>query len=150
MTQIFGGKKFEALFRNAAGLNMDKSDIKRLYEFVNQKLHDLLQQGAITAQANDRDVILLSDLPITKGLQDNLKEIQEYTETLNLEPILQQLARLPDLKLAYSQEIEDAFPELTGAITVALAKMFKAINPDLKNPQVQDWDRVIQAFNTLM
>lgn len=66
MTQVFGGKKFEALFRNAAGLNMDKSDIKRLYEVVNQKMHDLLQMGEVAAQANDRDVIQLYDLPITK------------------------------------------------------------------------------------
>ncbi|MFP4214020.1 MAG: DUF1931 family protein [Desulfohalobiaceae bacterium] len=65
MAQVFGGKKFEALFRNAAGLDMDKSDLKRLYELVNQKLHDLLQQGVVTAQANDRDVIQIFDLPLT-------------------------------------------------------------------------------------
>jgi hypothetical protein len=150
MSQVFGGKKFEALFHNAAGLDMDKSDLKRLYELVNQKLHDLLQQGEITAQANDRDVIQLFDLPLTKGLQENLKQVWEYEETLNLEPILQQLATLPNLGLAYSQEIEDNLPDLTGAITVALARMFKAINQELKNPQTQDWERVIEAFNTLL
>ncbi len=150
MSQIFGGKKFEALFRNAAGLDMDKSDMKRLYELVNQKLHDMLQMGAVTAQANDRDVIQLYDLPITKGFQANINEVREYQETLNLDPILEQLATLPALKLSYSVEIEESLPDLAGAITVALAKMFKAINPDLKNPKPEHWDKVINSFNILL
>ncbi|RQD78087.1 DUF1931 family protein, partial [Desulfonatronospira sp. MSAO_Bac3] len=142
MTQIFGGKKFEALFRNAAGLDMDKSDLKRLYEVVNQKMHDMLEMGVVTAQANGRDVIQFYDLPITMAFKEQLREVREYDETLNLEPILEQLATLPKLKLDYSSEVENALPELTGAITVALAKMFKAVNPELKNPKPQDWEKV--------
>ncbi len=149
MTQVFGGKKFEALFKNAAGLDVDKSDIKRLYELVNQKMHDFLQMGEVAAKANDRDIIQLYDLPITKGFQEHLREVRSYDENLNLEPILQQLATLPPLKLEYSREVEDALPELTGAITVALAKSFKAVNPELKNPKPQDWERVIDIFNLL-
>ncbi len=149
MTQVFGGKKFEALFKNAAGLDMDKSDIKRLYQLVNQKMHDLLQMGVVAAKANGRDIIQLYDLPITKGFQEHLREVRDYDESLNLEPILQQLVSLPPLKLEYSQEVEDALPELTGAITVALARMFKAVNPELKNPKPHDWDKVIDIFNLL-
>ncbi|EFI36122.1 protein of unknown function DUF1931 [Desulfonatronospira thiodismutans ASO3-1] len=150
MTQIFGGKKFEALFRNAAGLDMDKSDLKRLYEVVNQKMHDMLEMGVVTAQANGRDVIQFYDLPITMAFKEQLREVREYDETLNLEPILEQLATLPKLKLDYSSEVENALPELTGAITVALAKMFKAVNPELKNPKPQDWEKVISVFNILI
>ncbi|MBS3809832.1 MAG: DUF1931 family protein [Desulfobacterales bacterium] len=150
MTQVVGGKKFEQMFRQAAGLDMDKSDMKRLYEFVNQKLHDLLLMGEVTAKANDRDIIEIFDLPITRGLQECLQEVRQYEEALNLEPILQQLAALPKMKLGYSDEIENSLPELAGAITVALARMFKTMNPEIKNPQTQDWEKVIRVFNTLL
>ena len=65
--------KFERFFRLAASLDVDKSDIKRYADFVNQKIYDLLLMGAATAKANDRDVIQPWDLPMTKGLQE--KEI---------------------------------------------------------------------------
>jgi hypothetical protein len=34
--------KFERFFRLAASLDVDKSDIKRYADFVNQKIYDLL------------------------------------------------------------------------------------------------------------
>ena len=61
--------KFERFFRLAASLDVDKSDIKRYADFVNQKIYDLLLMGVATAKANDRDVIQPWDLPMTKGLQ---------------------------------------------------------------------------------
>ncbi len=150
MTQVFGGKRFERLFREAAGLDMDKTDMKRLYEFVNQKLHDLLVRGVVAARANDRQVIEIHDLPIGKGLQQCIYEVRRLDTELELDPILQQLATLPRLDLEYSYEIESSLTELAGALTVALAKMFKTINPQIKNPQSRDWEQVIEAFNVLL
>jgi len=60
------------------------------------------------------------------------------------------LAKLPPLKLEYSDEIERTLPDLTGAITVALAKVFKTVNPDLKNPQSEDWEKAINIFRILV
>ncbi len=150
MAPLFGGKKFELLFRHAAGLDMDKSDMKRLYEVVNQKMHDLLVQGVATAKTNDRDIVQIFDLPISKGLQDCINEVRKYETELELEPILKQLATLPRLDLDYSKKIESSLPDLVGGITVALAKTFKVINPELKNPQSQDWERVINIINILL
>ncbi|MEF8824306.1 MAG: DUF1931 family protein [Desulfohalobiaceae bacterium] len=35
-------------------------------------------------------------------------------------------------------------------LTIALAKMFKLVNPDLKNPQSRNWEQVISIFNVLL
>ena len=61
--------KFERFFREAASLDVDKSDIKRYSDFVNEEIYDLLLVGQATARANGRDVLERWDLPITKGLQ---------------------------------------------------------------------------------
>ena len=65
--------KFERFFRLAASLDVDKSDIKRYADFVNQKIYDLLLMGVATARANDRDIVQPWDLPITKDLQENIQ-----------------------------------------------------------------------------
>jgi hypothetical protein len=45
MMSLMGIAKFERFFRVAAGLNVDKSDLKRYRDFVNGKIYDLLLRG---------------------------------------------------------------------------------------------------------
>jgi hypothetical protein len=52
--------------------DVDKEDIKRYYEFVDQKVADLLLVAQPTAKANDRIAVEPRDLPITKGLQESI------------------------------------------------------------------------------
>lgn len=142
--------QFEHLFREAASLDIDKSDIKRLEDFVNQRIHDLLLLGQATAKANGRDIIEVYDLPITKGLQENIRLFKSYDEELNLATILEQLSRLPTLSLDYSDEVRNKLPELAGGITVSLAKVFKAIKPGLKNPATTEWELVERVYEILL
>ena len=64
--------KFERFFRAAAGLDVDKNDLKRYSGFVNDKVYDLLLIGQATAKANNRDILEPWDLPVTKGLQESM------------------------------------------------------------------------------
>jgi hypothetical protein len=41
----------------------------------------------------------------------------------------------PPLDLTYSVETEEELPGIVGGLSVALARIFKVIDPDLKNPQ---------------
>lgn len=147
---IIGVSQFERLFRLAANLDVDKADLKRLSEFVNQKLHDLLLMGVVSAKANQRDVIQVYDLPITKGLQESMHRFKALDVALELSPILESLAQLPALELAYSEEVSERLPMIVGAITISLARTFKVLDPDLKNPQTIHWDRAIEIFNMLL
>jgi hypothetical protein len=142
--------KFERFFRIAAGLDIDKADLKRYNDFVNQKLYDLLIRGEAAAQANGRDIIQPSDLPITKGLQECIYHFKKIDEEIELKPILEQLSALPPLDRACSTETEELLPEIVGGLSVALARSFTIIDPGLKNPQTKQWERAFQLFNLLL
>jgi len=97
---VMGVKQFEKLFREAASLDIDKSDIKRLDDFVNERLHDLLLLAQSKAKANGRPVI--------------------------------------------------DWIEITGGITVSLAKVFKTVDPHLKNPGTEEWEKIEQIYKILL
>ena len=71
MVPVMTVDKFERFFRAAAGLDVDKKDLKRYSDFVDHKIYDLLLRGKAAAKENGRDIIQPSDLPITKGLQED-------------------------------------------------------------------------------
>jgi hypothetical protein len=142
--------KFERFFRAAAGLDVDKEDLRRYDEFVNRKIHDLLLRGQAAAKANDRDIIEPFDLPITKGLQESIHAFRDLNEEIELKPILEQLTRLPQLDLEYSDETEARLPEIAGGLSVALGRSFKIMDPDMKNPMSDHWERAFRMFDLLL
>ena len=137
---LMGIAKFERFFRLSAGLDVDKADLKRYSDFVNGKIYDLLLRGQAAAKAIGRVTIEPFDLPITKGLQERINEFRNIDEQIELSSILDHLASRPPLDLAYSEEPEARLPEIAGGISVALARTFKIIDPQLKNPQAEHWE----------
>lgn len=142
--------KFERLFRAAASLDVDKNDLRRLDDFISHKVHDLLLRGEANAKANGRDVIEPFDLPVTKGLQENVHAFRSLNQDLHLEEELDRLAQLPPLDLEYSDETRARLPEFAGGLSVALAHSMKIVEPDLKNPGSEQWDRACRLFDELM
>lgn len=142
--------RFERFFRLAAGLDVDKADLKRYSDFVNQKVRDLLIRGEAAARANGRDVIQPFDLPITKGLQECIHQFRSINEEIELKPILDTLTARPPLDLACSEETQARLPSIAGGLSVALARTFKIIDPDLKNPQTEHWERSFRIFDLLL
>jgi hypothetical protein len=142
--------KFERFFRAAASLDVDKEDLRRYDEFVNHKVYDLLLRGQANAKANDRDVIEPFDLPITKGLQESIHAFRPINEDIDLQSILEQLTKLPVLDMEYSDDTRARIPEIAGGLSVGLARSFKIMNPDLKNPVPDDWDKAFKIFDTVL
>jgi hypothetical protein len=142
--------KFERFFRVAAGLDVDKKDLKRYSDFVNQKTYDLLVRGKAAATDNGRDIIQPSDLPITKGLQESIQQFRKIDEDMELKSILEYIATLPPLNLTYSYDTEERLPRVVGGLSVALARTFTIIDPDLKNPQTKHWERAFRVFDLLL
>ena len=99
-----GVARFERFFRAAAGLDVDKQDLKRYSDFANRKVYDLLVQGEAVAKANGRDVIEPTDLPITRGLQENIHAFKGIDAEIELGPILDHLAARPPLGLDLGAE----------------------------------------------
>ncbi|HZX02817.1 DUF1931 family protein, partial [Kribbella sp.] len=90
------------------------------------------------------------DLPITKGLQESIHAFRKLDEDVELQPVLAQLATWPPLDVTLSEETEARLPEVVGALSLALARTMKIIDPSVKNPQTVHWDRAFQIFGLLL
>jgi hypothetical protein len=142
--------KFERFFRAAAGLDVDKNDLKRYSAFVFDEVHDLLLVGVAAAKANGRDVIEPQDLPITKGLQECIHEFEKLDAAIELEPILCDLAARPQLDATIGEETEARLGAIAGGVSVALARSFTIVDTRLKNPQTVHWERAFRLFDLLL
>ena len=149
-SHVMSVAKFERFFRIAAGLDVDKQDLKRYSDFINHKIYDLLVQAEAAAKANGRVIIEPFDLPITKGLQESIHAFRDIDEEIVLQPILDHLTARPPLDFAYGDETESRLPEVAGGLSVALARTFKIIDGKLKNPSTEHWHRCFRVFDLLM
>jgi hypothetical protein len=148
--RVMAVPRFERLFRRAEGIDVDKSDLSRYNEFINHKLHDLLIVGEESARLNGREAIEPFHLPITQGLRHCIEEFRALDEEIELGPILHQLATRPPLDLPYGEEVEKRLPSIVGGLSVALAHCFKIVDPTLKNPRTEHWQRSFQIFDLLL
>ena len=147
---VMGFTKFEHFFRTAGSVNVDRDDIKRYLDFVNDVIYDLLLMGQATAKANARDIIEPRDLPITKGLQERIHAFGRIEEEIELRPILESLAARPPLDAALSEETQDRLPPIFGGISVALARTFRLIDSELKAVHSEEWERSFSLFRLLI
>lgn len=147
---IMAVHRFERFFRSAAGLDVDKEDLKRYSDFVLDKTYDMLVIAQATAKANGRDVIEKADLPVTKGLQECVHDFRKLDEDIELAPILQRIAAVPPLDVTVSEEAADHLPHVVGGLSVALARTLKILDPQVKNPQTSHWERSFRVFELLL
>jgi len=76
-------------------------------------------------------------------------------EGAELRPILEQLVALPELpppelNMTYGEELERRLPGIAGGLSLALARAFKTLDPKLKNPQTEQWERAFRIFDLLL
>lgn len=146
---VMGIPRFQRLFRVAAGVDVDKNDLKRYREFVDRELDDLLVVARAVATANGRDIVAPWDLPITKGLEECIHAFDQFDEEIELSPIIDQMTGRP-IEPALREDTEARLPRIVGGLTVALGRTFKIIEPDVKNPRSQEWDRATRVFELLL
>src|SRR6185312_12652532 len=137
---------FERFFRSVAQLKVDQSDVKRFREFVDEMVDDIAIAGRNSARWNAHDVIAPMDLPITKGLQERMREFDKVDEAGEIRAILAQNVRRPPADVTFSEETEELLTELFGGLSIALARSFRAVDPDVVSPAPEHWERVTGIF----
>ena len=147
---VIGIPKFQHFFRASAGLHVDKDDLKRYQGFLNRKLQDMLVTAQATASANLRDILLPVDLPITKGLQQCMHEFQKLDTDIGLLSLLQEMEVVPPTDLALSEEAESTLPQVSGGLSVALARTIRVLDPGLKAPHSADWEEAFGIIDLLI
>lgn len=151
MTQTHpsGVSAFERFFRSVGGIKIAKNDVRRFREFVDQHIDDIAITGRNAAVWNNRDVIAPQDLPITKGIQERLREFDAYDEADEIRKLLREAVRRPPADVTFSDETEEFLPELFGGLSVALARLFRVIDPTATNPRTDDWERLYTLFDLM-
>jgi hypothetical protein len=147
---VMGFTKFERFFRAAGGVSVDRDDVKRYLDFVNDTIYDLLLIGQATAKANVRDIVEPWDLPVTKGLQESVHAFDRLKEEIELGPVLESIAARPPLDDALSEAAQARLPQLFGGISVALARIFKLLDADIKAVHSAEWERAFSLFRLLI
>jgi len=150
MSVVFGANRLEELVWRVSEVELDKTDLQRLSDFVSDKLHDLLLVGVQHASYNDRDLIMEPDLPLTRGLRESMQDFELYEEEVEIEPILEQLATYPQLEREPSQEVIDLLPEIVGTLILVTTQLMTVVDPGISNPDSETWDRVTEAMNLLV
>jgi hypothetical protein len=148
--RVMNVARFEKLFRLAGSLDVDKGDLQKYNDFLDRKMYDLVKQGEAHAKANGHDEMLPWDLPITRGLEQDMLEFDSLDEEMGLEPTFEKLVKEPLLDVGYSKETEAQLPRVAGGLSVALARSFNILDPGLKNPTYAEWDRAFRMFDLLV
>jgi hypothetical protein len=140
---------FQRLFRSAAGVDLDKQDVKRFRDFVDAMIDDIAITGRNSATWNGRDTIAPADLPITKGLRERMHEFDGLDVADEVRELLRQDLRRPPGEVTFAEETEDLLPEVFGGLSVVLARSFTVIDPGLTNPRTEHWDRAFELFRLM-
>ncbi|MCF6202030.1 MAG: DUF1931 family protein [Hydrogenimonas sp.] len=127
--KIEGAYKIEQIFKKAASLRLPKNKIVEIEEAEDKKGYQLLKGGEENAGYNGRDVIWLSDIPLTNALKESMKQFSALEEELELKPLLNRLASHPPLKYELEIALEGRLPEITGTLIYVLAKIVKEFSP---------------------
>ncbi|MCU1620509.1 MAG: hypothetical protein JWP68_1912 [Modestobacter sp.] len=141
-----GTPEVQRFFRAAGSIDVDKADVDRFRSFVDGKVDDLAIAGRDTARWNGRDVIAPQDLPITRGLQEQMREFGRLDEADDIREWLRGTLRRPPDDVTFGEETEGVLTEVFGGISVALARSFRIVDPEVRNPSTRDWDRVLDLF----
>src|ERR1700734_2311499 len=126
-----GNPLFERFFRSAAGIKVDKNDVKRFRDFADEETYGSAIAGPDAAKWDGRDVIVPQDLPITKGVQERMREFDKLDEAEEVRDLLRQVVRRPPADVTFSEDTERMLPELFGGLSIALARSFRLIDPNL-------------------
>lgn len=145
-----GISKYEKLFKTVGSLDIDKNDIVRLNNFVNKITVRFLKTAIKNTSLNGRDIIWMSDIPVTIGLEQSTELFKEFDKELDLFPILKENLKIPPLKYEIGDDVLDQIPYLQGGIIISLIKSMKIIDEHKKNPQTEDWLKATEIFETLL
>jgi hypothetical protein len=147
---VVGYTRLKEFLRRSAGVDIDKSDVERLTDLVGRKLNDLLVIGVRNASYNNRDIVMEPDLPLTKGILEHMQQFRRYEESIDLKPILDHLATYPPLERTLSLEVEAMLPGLVGTLAMLAGQAMKIIEPDVKNPDSDMWERVLRLMDLML
>src|ERR1700744_3372511 len=133
MTHPSGIPAFERFFRSVASIKIHKNDVRRFRKFVDEQIDDIAITGRNSAKWNGRDVVVAQDLPITKGVQERMREFDKLEEAEEIRELLRQAVREPPGGGTRAEESEQLLPEVGRGVGLAVARSVRVVGPEGAN-----------------
>ncbi|ANS28653.1 hypothetical protein R1CP_19855 [Rhodococcus opacus] len=137
---VMGEATFGHVFREVADIEVDRTDLPQCDAIVTDTLYRLLLTGQASAAIARRYIIEPEDLPITRGLREDIHTFTGLGHRIELERILTRLAVYPPLDRIPATETKAEFPDLVGGLTVALARTSAVVSPGVPRLAPGHWD----------
>jgi len=117
---------------------------------ADEEIDDIAISARDVARWNNRDVIAPQDLPITKGLQELMREFGKLETAGDMRDWIGQTLRRPPGDVMFGEETEDVLTEVFGGLSVGLARSFRIVDPEVSNPNTGHWERASALFGLLV
>lgn len=142
----YGYPWLHRLLERATGLELDEEQIARVEDIAERKLVDLFDVAEDAAIANGRGRVIRQDLPLTKGLQILLLEVEDIAREFELEPLLVFLADA-GIRTRFDPELRPEIPRVMAALLILIGRLIVIVeSPDgrvsVTRPSVGTLDRV--------
>ena len=79
-----------------------------------------------------------------------MHEFVKLDQDIELRPILEQLAAQPALDVELDEETKGRLVEVVGGMTLALGRTFTILEPGVRNPSTNHWERAFRIFDLLL
>ncbi len=93
-------------------------------------------------------MIELRDLSIRKELQHCIHDFEALDLDIGLSRISEHAVPEPQIDPHYGEETEARRPAIAGGLSLAFARTFEIIDPQIKHLATEQWDRAFQIFNS--
>jgi hypothetical protein len=79
-----------------------------------------------------------------------MRAFSSLDESDELRRLLRDSLRRPPGDVTFGEETEDVLVEVFGGISLALARSFRIVDPQVRNPSTDHWDRTFDLFRLLL
>jgi hypothetical protein len=118
----YGYPWLHTLLERTSGLDFDDTQLARIEDIAERKLIDLFDVAEEAAMANGRGRVLRHDLPLTKGLQIVLLEVEDIAREFQLQPLLLFLADA-GIRTPFDDEVGPEIPRLMAGLLILTARV---------------------------
>ncbi len=126
--------QLQKILKETCDLSLYKVEAEKMMEIVEKKLADLFEVAYEKAKAEGRDVIMLRDLPLTKGFLNSMDlfRMAIKRENVEIEPIKKFVLKRIPTETPLQDDLIDELPIITGTLFVLIGRVIKALHPDVE------------------
>jgi hypothetical protein len=137
------------LLERGTQLDFDEVQVSRIEDIAEQKLVDLFDVAEDAALANGRGRVLRHDLPLTKGIQLLLLEVEDIAREFKLEPLLVFLADA-GIRTPFDESLRSEIPRLMAALLILTGRVVAILEATDGPPRTRPSKQALERAESVL